>query len=243
VHPRKLNYQIYNNKKIQFLAWLVAAVLVYLNGNLVFDFVSAYLGSTHQLILKGAIILAVLFFAGLLVFITLYPLVAKAKRNVGGDFHGEAVELDWSSTPPVQRIVIAVDFSSSDKKLIQTAIAHATNPTLSSMQETAEFIFIHVVESATARYLLEASDDIESRKDQERLEAYASAVRQNGYKASTVLGYQNRVKEIVRIVYEKDAQLLVMGAHKHQGWKDYIFGETIEAVRHKVSIPVLIVND
>ncbi len=231
------------NKKIQFLAWLVAAVLVYLNGNLVFDFVSAYLASTNQLILKGAIILAVLFFAGLLVFITLYPLVAKTKRNVGGDFHGEAVELDWSSTPPVQRIVIAVDFSSSDKKLIQTAIAQANNPTLSSTQESAEFIFIHVVESATARYLLEASDDVESRKDQERLEAYASAVRQNGYKASTVLGYQNRVKEIVRIVHEKDAQLLVMGAHKHQGWKDYIFGETIEAVRHKVSIPVLIVND
>jgi manganese transport protein len=170
-------------------------------------------------------------------------LVAKTKRNVGGDLHGEAVELDWSSTPPVQRIVIAVDFSMSDKKLIQTAIAHATNPALSATQEAAEFIFIHVVESATARYLMEASDDVESRKDQERLEAYASAVRQNGYKASTVLGYQNRVKEIVRIVHEKDAQLLVMGAHKHQGWKDYIFGETIEAVRHKVSIPVLIVND
>jgi manganese transport protein len=44
-------------------------------------------------------------------------------------------------------------------------------------------------------------------------------------------------------VQEKDAQLLVMGAHKHKGWKDYFFGETIEAVRHNVSIPVLIVND
>jgi len=33
-----------------------------------------------------------------------------------------------------------------------------------------------------------------------------------------------------------------MGGHRHQGWKDYIFGETIESVRHKVSIPVLIVN-
>jgi len=43
-------------------------------------------------------------------------------------------------------------------------------------------------------------------------------------------------------VHECDAQLLVMGGHRHQGWKDYIFGETIESVRHQVSIPVLIVN-
>ena len=98
------------------------------------------------------------------------------------------------------------------------------------------------MESVTANYLLEASDDIESRKDQERLDGYVKAIIAKGYKASTALGYQNRVKEIVRIVQEKDAQLLVMGAHNHQGWKDYLFGETIESVRHKVSIPVLIVN-
>jgi len=36
--------------------------------------------------------------------------------------------------------------------------------------------------------------------------------------------------------------MLVMGAHGHKGIKDYIFGETIESVRHKLSIPVLIVN-
>ncbi|MFM6994374.1 MAG: universal stress protein, partial [Sediminibacterium sp.] len=59
---------------------------------------------------------------------------------------------------------------------------------------------------------------------------------------SIELGYKNRVTEIVRIVGKVDAQLLVMGAHRHQGWKDYFFGETIESVRHKVRMPVLIVN-
>ena len=63
-----------------------------------------------------------------------------------------------------------------------------------------------------------------------------------GYKATTYLGYENRVKEIVKMVESYDAKLLVMGGHRHQGWKDYIFGETIESVRHKVKIPVLIVN-
>jgi manganese transport protein len=33
-----------------------------------------------------------------------------------------------------------------------------------------------------------------------------------------------------------------MGAHRHAGLKDYLFGETIEGVRHALSIPVLVVN-
>jgi len=99
-----------------------------------------------------------------------------------------------------------------------------------------------VVESVTANYLLEASDDEESRKDQERLDEYAAALRNKGYQASTALGYKNRVKEIVRLVHLKEAEMLVMGAHKHRGWKDALFGETIESVRHQVKIPVLIVN-
>jgi manganese transport protein len=82
----------------------------------------------------------------------------------------------------------------------------------------------------------------ERSRDAFSIVAECSDLFEKGYKSTTVLGYRNRVKEIVRIVHEKDAQLLVMGAHKHQGWKDYLFGETIESVRHQVSIPVLIVN-
>ncbi len=228
------------NWKIKILAWLVALVLVYLNGHLVYDFVSTFLAQNDHYLLKVLIILVLLFFVGLLIYITLFPLINKQGAKYSTDLHGEEVELDWTQTAPVHRIVVAVDFSVSDKKLIKTAVAHAINPTQGN--DNTEFIFIHIVESATANYLLDASDDIESRKDQERLEGYAAALRAKGYNASTALGYQNRVKEIVRLVHEKDAQLLVMGAHRHQGWKDYIFGETIESVRHKVSIPVLIVN-
>jgi manganese transport protein len=228
--------------KIKILSWLVAATLIYLNGHLVYDFVVSYFATANHWGVKILIILAVLFFISLIVFITVFPLINKQQKNIEIDLHGEAVELDWTQSDPVHRIAIAVDFSLSDKKLIKTAIDHAFIQQSVNQENATEFIFIHVVESATAHYLLDASDDIESRKDQERLDAYVSALLEKGYKASTVLGYRNRVKEIVRIVNEKDAQLLVMGAHRHQGWKDYLFGETIESVRHKVTIPVLIVN-
>jgi manganese transport protein len=41
---------------------------------------------------------------------------------------------------------------------------------------------------------------------------------------------------------EFNADLIVMGGHGHKGFKDFIFGSTVEAVRHKVEIPVLIVR-
>jgi manganese transport protein len=230
------------NKKIQGLSWLVAAVLVYLNGHLVFDFLGDYLTHSKSFFMQVLVLTTVVFFIGILIYIILFPFLSNGHAKTATDLHGAEVELDWSQIPPCERIAIAVDFSASDKTLIQTAISHASQQIMPNGEAAATIILIHVVESATARYLMEASDDAESRKDLERLNAYAKALKQKGYQTITVLGYRNRVKEIVRIVLEKDAQLLVMGAHRHQGWKDYIFGETIESVRHKVTIPVLIVN-
>ena len=228
--------------KVKILAWIVAAILVYLNGNLVFDFVVAFFHQSNNLFFKVGIVLLVGLFISLLLYITIYPLLNAKKKKIT-DLHGEEIQLDWTYTEPVKRIAIAVDFSTGDQKLVKTAIAHAMQQMPGGKISESEFIFIHVVESVTANYLLEASDDEESRKDKERLDNYTNALREKGYNAVSVIGYQNRVKEIVRIVKEKDAQLLVMGAHKHKGWKDYFYGETIEAVRHNVSIPVLIVND
>jgi len=219
---------------IKILSWIVATILVYLNGHLVLDFAIAFIDQSNSLLLKILLVTIILFFIGLIVFITVYPLFRKRDEKKDADFHGALIELDLSQDLPVNKIAIAVDFSVADAKLIKTAVQHA--------HQATEFIFIHIVESATAKYLADASDDEETRKDQLRLDTYARALESKGYKVSTTLGYHHRVNEIVRIVHSSNAQLLVMGAHKHQGWKDYVFGETIESVRHKVDIPVLIVN-
>ena len=36
--------------------------------------------------------------------------------------------------------------------------------------------------------------------------------------------------------------MLVVGAHGHTGIKDWIYGETIDNVRHELNIPVLVVH-
>ena len=126
------------------------------------------------------------------------------------------------------------DFSLNDEKLI----AHAIN----QGHKSATYILLHIVESVSAKFLGEESDDDETRKDKQRLENFAEQLQALGYKVETHIGYRNRIKEIVRIVRQSEAEMLVMGAHRHSGIKDYLFGETIEAVRHELPIPVLIVN-
>ena len=219
---------------VKILAWMVASTLVYLNANLVFDFAKELLVGQTPLVIKILLVLSILFFFGLLLYIILFPIIQSKKKQERTALHGAAVELDWSKAAPIDRIAIAVDFSAGDANLIKSAIAQAHAGT--------ELILIHVVESVTASYFQEISDDEESRKDRERLEIYAATLSEKGFKVNYVVGYKDRVKEIVRIVKLTDAQLLVMGAHHHYGWKDYFFGETIESVRHKVKIPVLIVQ-
>lgn len=148
--------------------------------------------------------------------------------------HANKTVVSLPDIPHYRHIAIALDFSSNDQKLL----AHA----LGQGKKDTSYILIHVVESVSARYLGKDSDDFETRQDQDRMDQYVEQLRQNGYQANGVLGFQHRNKEISRLVLEQEADLLVIGAHGHSGLKDWIYGETINAVRHDVKIPVLVVQ-
>ena len=220
---------------IKILSWLVAIILVFLNVRLVgteawkiFD--SADTGWFW----KATLAMAILVFIWLFLTMTFLPILQKRLQKQRVTLHGETVTLENLSVKKTNRIAIALDFSISDQKLIAHAVAQG--------HTQVTYILLHVVESASARYLGEASDDDETRKDRQRLENYADQLQGLGYTVEAYIGYRSRVKEIIRIVKEAEADMLVMGAHRHSGLKDYIFGETIEDVRHALPIPVLIVN-
>ncbi len=215
-------------------AWAVAAVLVFLNVRLVVQEIMAVFTHDGLLFWKFFIPIIALGFIWLFLTMTLLPLVRKQLNKDNIKMHSAIPSLANLSVPAVNNIAVALDFSENDEKLIAYA--------LNQGRKEASYIFMHIVESAPARLLGEASDDDETRKDRQRLEHYASTLELQGYKTSIALGYNNRIKEIVRIVKESKSDLLIMGAHRHKGLKDYVFGETIEAVRHEVNIPVLIVN-
>ena len=88
----------------------------------------------------------------------------------------------------------------------------------------------------------ETSEDIQKFLDRFNINLDKEQLEKRGYTAEIRLGYQNRTKEIVHITKEENADMLVIGAHGHTGIKDFIFGETVNTVRHELKIPVLIVN-
>lgn len=220
--------------KTKILSWLVAIILVFLNVNLVADETIALFHTDISWIAKAGIILVILLFIWLFVTMTFYPLLNKKKKQLADMLYGEAVLLENLAINKVQKIAVALDFTKADEKLIAHALAQGNTE--------VEYQLIHIVESVSARYSNYSSDDAETRKDTERLNSYVSQLIQKGYKATAMLGYTHRVKEIVRLVNESNAEMLIMGAHRHSGIKDYVFGETIEDVRHQLTIPVLIVN-
>jgi manganese transport protein len=215
-------------------AWLVALILVFLNVKLVAEETFKVFESNAMWYWKVILIVGLILFVSLFLIMTFLPMIKQRREKQRAVLHGETAVLQNLDVKPARRIVIALDFSKSDEKLIAHAIAQG--------HESVVYILLHVVESVSARYLGEASDDDETRRDKLRIQNYASQLHQKGYTAETRIGYRNRVTEIIRIVKESEADLLVMGAHRHSGLKDYIFGETIEDVRHALTIPVLIVN-
>lgn len=215
-------------------SWLVAIILIFLNVKMVLDQSIDFFVLPGNFIWKTAIIIGAIIFVWLFLMMTFLPIFNKRKLKDIARMHNDVPVLQNLEVKANRVIAVSLDFSKADEKLIAYAIAQG--------KQDVSYVLIHIVESPSAKYFGDASDDYETRKDQERLEALSKQLRVAGYLVDHVLGYQNRVSEIVRIVKWKDADMLVMGAHRHRGIKDYIFGETIESVRHQLEIPVLIVN-
>jgi manganese transport protein len=136
--------------------------------------------------------------------------------------------------PQYHRIAVALDFSENDKKLISYAIGQGNVGT--------EYILVHVVESVSARLWGSQSFDYETRKDRKQLDNYVNQLKQKGFNAKGLLGFKTPVKEIVRLVKESNADMLIVGVHGHRGLKDLIYGQTVNTVRHQLKIPVLMVS-
>jgi manganese transport protein len=220
---------------MKILAWLVTVVLVYLNVRMVLDQVTTFFINSESIIWKAVIILGGLIFVGLLLVAMIYPLISKAPKHVSLQVHkGMAKSIEDIPLPSYRHIAVSLGFSDRDQELIAHALRQADGAT--------KITLIHIVESASAKVLGTEADDLETRKDQEKLDGYVEWLRSKGFDAYSSLGFRNRNKEIPRIVKESGADLLVIGAHGHSGMKDWLYGETIDAVRHQLKIPVLIVN-
>ena len=219
-------------KVTKMLAWLITSILLYLNFRMLGGELSRFLAGPS--LLSILIIALLIFLAFILVYVLVHPRIRKKRILREVSVHSSNYPDIILSRAAYKRIALALELGVSDKKLIEYALAQGN--------EQTRYQLIHVVESPTSRILGEESDDYETRKDLEQMEYLQDQLRQKGIEADISLGFGKRTKEIVRIIKECEADLLVVGAHGHSGLQDIFYGETIDSVRHALQIPVLVVT-
>jgi len=221
------------NAITKIAAWVIAGVLIFLNAKMIIN-EAAGIFLANAFIPKILLSVAGALFIALLIYITLFPLLGSKKKTASIQMHADMLPIKDLVIPEFKRIAIALDFSENDEKLLAFALGQGKPHT--------HYMLMHIVESASAKLLGKESDDYESRKDKERMDFYVAYLQNHGHTAEGYLGFRNRAKEIVRLVKELQADMLVVGAHGHTGLKDFIYGETVNSVRHELKIPVLVVN-
>jgi len=227
---------------VKICAWAAAGIIVSLNIKLVVDTILEWMSGSDNVIPIYLIVIPVTSAAGvLLLYITFAPFFKNVLRDRPNIPHGEPKELGLLSelSLPEQsrykKIAVTVDFSFADSRAVKEALEQGGR--------SAEYVLIHVVETAGALLMNEDIDDRETTADEAWLKVYVEQLKRLGLNASTKLGYGNPKISIPDLVHESGSDLLVMGAHGHGALKDIAFGTTLEAVRHSVKIPVMIVRE
>lgn len=236
VSNKKLMGEFVASLWLIILAWASALIIVSLNAKLVYSTIAGELNpETGHPALMWALVIPIAVVIGLLlIWITIRPLVGKALQQKYSHPHNVPKELIFSEKKNYSRIAVCVDFTPSDTEALNRAIQQGG--------KQATYILLHITETAGARVLNAETGDFETEFDQKELDKYALRFREEGYAVETKLGFGDPKEKIPGIVNAENIDLLVMGAHGHNFIKDLLLGTTVEKVRHRVKIPVLIVR-
>jgi manganese transport protein len=133
-------------------------------------------------------------------------------------------------------ILVPLDHSEADSEAISNALAIAKT-------HGARIILLHVEEGVTSQLFGSLSSTAEINEGLQYLSRIVDSLRERHVDVETVVRHgKSPAHEIAAAVQALEPDLLVMASHGHRGFKDLIFGTTINSVRHHVKIPMLIVS-
>jgi len=221
----------------QIASWVVATIIVILNGKLVYDEISGWLEtSENPIVLWLTVVPLALSFLILLLYIVFKPFVSKSKIDIQNHSpHSLKLRFSESIICSKKNIAVALDFSGADEVALNNAFE------LGGID--ARYTLIHVEESVGAMVYGENIEDHETLIDEKILKEYKEMLSEKGFKVETRLGFGNPNRVIPEIINAGDFDILVMGTHGHTGFRDLIFGTTVDKLRHKISIPLLVVKN
>jgi nucleotide-binding universal stress UspA family protein len=136
-----------------------------------------------------------------------------------------------------QRILVAVENSPADR----TILAHVRS--LAALTG-AELLLVHVADGFAARHFrdLNLRESEEMRADRAYLDRLAGELTAGSLRVSTELAMGDPATELIRLVREREVDLIAMATHGHRLLNDLLRGTTVNRVRHEVTVPVLLLK-
>jgi len=229
-----------NRKWVVTLAWASAFIVISLNFWLAFNSISEWLANAGE---WRTLVWLVTVPAGcglflLLLWITVEPWVNRKPRRAERAplTLPETAGAEAGGAPVYERILVPLDHTSLDRLAVSHAAAMAK-------LYGARVYLLHVEEGVTSQVYGGESSTAEVELGSQYLERIAQSLRDQGVAVETAITHSMSPKrEIVRYAHEVRPDLVIMGAHGHGGFKDLIFGNTINPVRHDLDVPMLIVR-
>jgi len=136
-----------------------------------------------------------------------------------------------------QKILVALENSRADETLL---------PHIAELAKLhgSELLLVHVADGFVARNYNQLSlmESDEMKEDQAYLDKSAGVLRQRGLKVDTFLALGDPAQGILKAADDSHCDLIAMTAHGHRLLGDLLFGSTINEVRHKAQVPVLLVR-
>jgi manganese transport protein len=219
---------------VKVLAWAASVVIIVLNGKLVYDEIMDWIEGGAPLpvsILTIAVAAAISFF---LVYIILLPLIRGEKSWREEKPTGASAVIEQIETHRSKHIAVALGRDDSDTAVVGRALSLAK-------AEEALLTLIHVADSAPAQFYSSDAYDEHTRDDERYLLEIAAEVRAAGVAVEIALPQGDPCKELIRFAESHGVDILVMGSHGHRLIGDLLWGQTVDPVRHRVGIPVLVV--
>jgi manganese transport protein len=229
------------NKWMQAAGWLVAIVIAVLNLKLVYDGIVDWLtGSGRYAWMLGLVTLpVVLGLVWLLGYVIIKPILERRRNEpvvaLAGVHGPTAIPAIVPPRSP-RLIAAALDFSRADKVVVSYSVTLAR-----AAGRGAKVVLFHVVESGGALVMGGDSRDREAEADQERLKLYAAELTELGVDVEYDLGFGDPPEELAKLVEQHKPDLIVLGSHGHRGLGDMVHGTSVERLRHKVRVPVLVI--
>ena len=135
------------------------------------------------------------------------------------------------------RILVALENGRADETLLphieQLAKVHGS-----------ELLLVHVADGFAARNyeLLKLTESQEMKDDRAYLEQAAAKLRSEGLSVDTFLALGDPAQGILKTATDHECDLIAMTSHGHRLLGDIVYGSTINEVRHKALMPVLLVR-